>query len=144
MADKYVVILNEGMSYGIESRKITAEEASDMLTAMEHIIGCSCTELVRPVGLKGDYAFFVDDNGHANGRNVNLFATALYTPDEIDGDTVVGKAVVVKYFLDGTTDWLEKSDIEAVKKLVKEATDQQMRAFHKLLSGGGMRVRSEE
>ena len=144
MAEKYVVILNEGMNYGIEPRKITTEEASDMLTAMEHIIGCSCTELVRPVGLKGDYAFFVDDNGHANGRNVNLFATALYTPDEVDGDTIVGKAVVVKFFRDGTTDWLDESDIEKIKKLVKEATDRQMIAFHKLLSGGGMRTRNEE
>ena len=143
MADQYVAILTDGMDYQVEPLKVDPDK-TDMLAFAEKTIGCSCVELVRPVGLNGDYAFFVDDNGHANGRSVNFFASALYSPDEIDGAAIVGKAVVVKYYDDGTADWLDEQDIEIIRKLAKDAADQQMRAFRELLASGGIQSRPVE
>lgn len=113
------VVLKSGIAPDVVEYSVDTMEKMEIQQMAEKMIGCSCAELVVPVGLMGRYAFFVDEDGVKNEKPVNYFGSVLYGTDE-NHCPIYGDAMVVKLTSQNIeVEWLKKKDVPEIKRLIR-------------------------
>lgn len=101
----------------IEKAPIGAINSWTLYEIAKKELNTDCAEQVMPVGLNGEFGFYIDDNAIESQHDINPVASILYgTPDH--GHPIMGDAFIGKLERDSLGACLGLMDDEQLEKVI--------------------------